>query len=450
MKTRLAMTIQGAIYCFFLAVGAAIALAAHAGGSAGKIDPSFGQSGEALVQPNPQCAKGCPESFGSHAEAVALLPDGSIVLAGNGTGAGTAVERTWLVRLDPDGALDPSFGAGGYAEGQPGLAVLRVFVAKDGAATVLVRSAASSSGLGLARFTPTGAVDTSYGEKGVRWLVSPGQSQAEGVFDAQGRIVVLRQDGQGDLVVARFLPSGEPDTRFGRHGAAVVGSLGNAQWLRLATEPSGTVIVAATARSRVLLARLMSTGATDRRFGRRGVIVVSGAFPGSLEALAAGPDHGILLASSTSRRGVRAQDELVVARYTRKGLDRSFGVGGLARTAFSSGHGSGLLLHAIAFESNGNAVFVGERRERSVDVRRGTWFIARYTQHGRDCAFGGHGTIEGMEGGANAVAIQSDQRIVIAGWGPGRLPDSAGTAFMAARYTGGGTTSTCPGEGRAH
>lgn len=54
-----------------------------------------------------------------------------------------------------------------------------------------------------------------------------------------------------------------------------------------------------------------------------------------------------------------------------------------------------------------------------------------------------------LQGGANAVAVQPDGRIVIAGWSPpireGR-PSGAGEAFMAARYVGDGTPRTCPGE----
>ncbi|MGA2165521.1 MAG: hypothetical protein ABSH36_13770 [Solirubrobacteraceae bacterium] len=67
-----------------------------------------------------------------------------------------------------------------------------------------------------------------------------------------------------------------------------------------------------------------------------------------------------------------------------------------------------------------------------------TGFIARYTPHGRDCSFGAGGVVINDEmGGASAIAVQPNGRIVIAGW--------SHKAFMAARYIGGGTPHTCGG-----
>ncbi|HEV3071893.1 MAG TPA: hypothetical protein VGY76_10770 [Solirubrobacteraceae bacterium] len=62
--------------------------------------------------------------------------------------------------------------------------------------------------------------------------------------------------------------------------------------------------------------------------------------------------------------------------------------------------------------------------------------MARFTPHGRDCSFGAEGAVvEGELGGASAVVVQRDGRIVVAGW--------SSKAFMAARYVGGGAPRTC-------
>jgi uncharacterized delta-60 repeat protein len=295
-----------------------------------------------------------------------------------------------------------------------------------------------------------GAVDASFGTHGVRWLGDAITAQVEGAFDNEGRIVVLGETAtQGGPAIGRFLPSGEPDQKFGHHGIARLGVLGGATPLRMATEPSGAIVVAgfgASARSspssRVLLARLTSSGAPDRSFGRRGVVEASRAFASSLDAVAVDADHGIVLASSTlHRNGRQGTDEFLVARYTRKGPDRSFGVRGVTQRTLPVEPGAGLLIRGIATEASGNAVIVGEHRKRSIDVPQGNWFVARYSLHGQDCSFGGSGLVEGMNGGANAVTIQPDGRIVIAGWAPSR---PSGTGFMAARYIGGGTGLRCP------
>lgn len=248
--------------------------------------------------------------------------------------------------------------------------------------------------------------------------------------------------------MARFLPSGAPDPTFGRHGVAGVETLRGAAPLRLATEPNGAVVVAAAGLAagestpRVLLGRISEMGVPDHAFGRRGVIQASTAFGDRLDGLGVGPNHAIVLVKTNSRasKGSQAQ-ELLVARYTHAGPDRLFGAASLARTARPAGHGV-LTVRAVAFEPSGNAVVVGERRGRGIDVRRGTWFIARYGRQGLDCLFGSHGWVEGQEGGAYSVAIAQDH-IVLAGWGPGHLPDGAGTAFMAARYLGGSIATPC-------
>jgi hypothetical protein len=65
--------------------------------------------------------------------------------------------------------------------------------------------------------------------------------------------------------------------------------------------------------------------------------------------------------------------------------------------------------------------------------------LARLTPKGFDCSFGPSGVVIGeAPGSANAVAVQADQRIVIAG--------ERDHEVMAARYIGGGKPRTCSGE----
>ncbi len=68
---------------------------------------------------------------------------------------------------------------------------------------------------------------------------------------------------------------------------------------------------------------------------------------------------------------------------------------------------------------------------------------ARLTNSGFDCSFGSHGLVlGGMGTNANAVAVQTDGHIVIAG--------ERDQEFVVARYMGGGTPRTCPGEHKSH
>jgi uncharacterized delta-60 repeat protein len=422
----------------------------------GDLDSSFGQGGEATVQPNPTCAHGCVEFFGSHAQALAIEPNGAVMLVGNGSSEGPGAEGPWLARLDAHGALDTSFGDRGYAEGIPGLQMSRVFINPDGDIVVLV-SGHGGLGLGLERFTAAGVLDRSFGARGVRWLAAP-REQVEAVVDGQRRVVVLsRRSVLGGAVVARFLSSGAPDAAFGRHGIADVHAMTEAQPVKLATEGDGGVVIVGvtliqgqpTGTGLFSLVRLTAAGRLDRSFGKQGVVRVSHALSSGVDAVAVGPRREVLLAGGEKlERGGRREHELAVARYTSKGvLDSSFGVRGVAHTRFATGPRTvGFAASAIAFEADGDGIVVGNSSQPTVDVPRGMWFLARYTSAGRDCSFGNQGFVEGADGAANAVTIEPDERIVIAGRGPSFWPHGAGTAFMAARYIGGGRPRTCPGE----
>lgn len=97
---------------------AALAVGAPAWAAPGDLDPSFGQDGRVQVQTNPGCLRGCVEFGGFYADAVALRPDGGIVLGGRNdyiSAPAPYSERApgALVRLSSNGTLDTSFGGAG-------------------------------------------------------------------------------------------------------------------------------------------------------------------------------------------------------------------------------------------------------------------------------------------------------------------------------------------------
>jgi uncharacterized delta-60 repeat protein len=70
----------------------------------GALDPSFGAGG--VFRSNPTAED--DEAF-----AMALQPDGKIVVAGARSESGDERGDTWVLRLSPEGQLDPTFGVGG-------------------------------------------------------------------------------------------------------------------------------------------------------------------------------------------------------------------------------------------------------------------------------------------------------------------------------------------------
>jgi uncharacterized delta-60 repeat protein len=454
-------------------VFAVVALAAvPALAAPGDLDPTFGQGGHVRVQANARCLRGCVEFGGSYADAVALRPDGGIVMGGYnsyigaGWGGPSSAESVpgALVRLSPNGALDTSFGRGGIAD-----TPLRVEqIATNAIGGLAVLGGDEREPLGLARYTGTGVLDGPFASQGVRWLAQPG-SAPEVQRDAQGRIVALGSVSRIQIDVVRYLRSGALDTSFG-HGGYVRLRLPETPReaatpparlvppevtpMALATLRSGGVIVAfATAsstaegygRQHCFLERLTPGGRVDRGFGRRGIVRLSG----GVSKMAVAPNGHVLLASAEPARVLPGSYEpraagkrLVLADYTSTGRpDRSFGTDGVAHSQRIAGNRTGIEPNAIAFDAAGDAIVVGELPVRTIDTPNGTGFLARYTPDGLDCSFGTGGVVIDSEvGGASAVAVQPNGRIVVAGW--------SRKAFMAARYMGGGTPRTCPRDPR--
>ncbi len=399
------------------------------------LDPSFGQSGRVNVQVVATCyGLKCSSS----ADALALAPDGRILVGGYNrylaVAPGTDTPPGALLALSASGAPNPLFGGSSIAYAP--FRVATVYALARGG--LLLLGATDTGRVGVERYSASGALDSSFAAHGLLWLNSPANPVDE-LMDSAGRLVVLAGGASGRaVIVARFLATGRRDRHFGRDGIARLGKL-SGQPAALATQRNGAVLIAgSTLRRRLFLVGLTSTGRLDGGFARDGVTYPPLASPVS-PVLAIGPHGSVVLAAGTTLKGPPRVEELVVARYTRRGqLDRRFGRRGIAAVPLPTDrYAIGVRPHAIAFDAAGDPVVAGEQYGLSVDTPAGQGFLARFTPAGADCSFGSGGVlIAPGAGGFNAVAVQGDGRIVVAGWGPG-------TGFSAARYMGGGTPLTC-------
>lgn len=138
-------------------------------------------------------------------------PDGRLLATGWDEG-GDELGATALVvcRLEASGWLDATFGAGGCARAE--LGVLdeggRLHLQADGR----ILAATAFGDLRVARFTPSGALDDTFGEAGVvRLLDMPGGNLD--LLGVGGKILVTRGG-----VVARLHRDGSIDNSFGTYG----------------------------------------------------------------------------------------------------------------------------------------------------------------------------------------------------------------------------------------
>jgi uncharacterized delta-60 repeat protein len=444
----------------------------------GELDASFGQAGEFAIQPNAACDPGCPDFVASYAQALAVQPDGKLLIAGqnvdNRPSAYLEGSQSVLVRLTSDGMLDGTFGSGGFAQAPP-FEVQRLYVQADGSLVdvgISESTGAVGGAIGIEHYTASGATTGT-----VQWVSKPVLPHDPPIalgtpqIDGSGRLVVLGATivplvPHGDEPqLMRFLPTGTIDETFGSGGVVSLRAPGKTESPpsgpdTFALGNAGSVFVAASTypvhdgiearKARVVIYHFTTDGRLDRSFGRGGMVALPGSDGYEALALAATPDGGVVLAAGEDVSGPPQQKRLLVVRYTKTGRpDQSFGHKGvIARTWVShdvfpphvSASPNGIVPSAIAFDARGDTVIAGSKYTYTPNTGiGGNWFLARLTPNGFDCSFGSSGVVFGaLNANANAVAVDADERIVIAG--------ERNQEFMAARYVGGGKPRTCPGE----
>ncbi len=237
----------------------------------GRLDPTFGIGGKALV----------PFDLGpSGASAVTVQPDGKVVVAGVVSLTPTAPNAPnsdfAVVRLNPDGSLDSTFGTSGrltipfdLGANDMSDSASAVLVQPDGK-IVVAGSAGVSGSMNLhgftsgsvfaaARLNPDGSLDGSFGVGGrVTVSFDPSASNridsvSSVVVQPNGKIVLA---GTGSITsfppggsnpeVARLNPDGSLDGSFGVGGKAVLPVAGSTG--EVALQHTGKIILAATVK----------------------------------------------------------------------------------------------------------------------------------------------------------------------------------------------------------
>ncbi len=149
---------------------------------------------------------------------MAVQPDGAVVVGGfvredvSLGRRGAAV----VLRLTPDGALDPTFGTGGVASVEAGPQVSALAIQGDG--SVVLAGAGSYQGL-FTRLNADGTLDLSFSGDGTA-SVTLGNTPAVTDLAVQqdGRIVAAAYQGYSTRTsgsAVRLLPDGTPDPSFG-------------------------------------------------------------------------------------------------------------------------------------------------------------------------------------------------------------------------------------------
>jgi uncharacterized delta-60 repeat protein len=341
------------------------------------------------------------------------------------------------------GALDPTFGSGGIvttslskgdAEAHGALLQANGDIIAYGSAGIF-QGNDEYSGFGLARYTPNGSLDTTFGSKGVVTTFKVGTTnlQQDGYPPSSGAGVLqaaLQSDGKivavGSNVLLRYNSNGSLDTTFDSKGLVTPPS-GFSVDSVLVQPSNGDTVVGGSYNSDFALLRYTPTGTLDSTFGSGGEVVTSSA-GGNVVALAL--ENGDIVAGGGG----------TLARYTLNGsLDATFGSGGIVTTALG--------ISNLLVQPNGEIVAVGNGTGSN---GRGAWALARYNVNGSlDSTFGSGGIAISSPTGwdtATASALQSNGQIVVVGWSVYN-PVGVDNVFEVGVYNPNGSPDTSFGSG---
>jgi uncharacterized delta-60 repeat protein len=262
-------------------------------------------------------------AIGAGASRVVALPNGGAVLVGR---AGTSERGFYAAELTPGGSLDPSFGKGGIARvsvDSPPAIPLQVLRQPDGKLVVIVSgrqtTAFSFGQLLVVRLDADGSLDTTFGAGGTATApVAPtcGACQMAGLAP-DGDIVLTGAGGLlsaalgGDpsapteWVLASLTPTGALDSNFGAGGLETI-TASDADGYDVAVLPSGEVMTLgatnlSSAAPSAILTLLGPGGGADRGFnGGTPVTLPAGA---AATALLVEPDGSSIVGGSTTLFG---------------------------------------------------------------------------------------------------------------------------------------------------
>lgn len=325
--------------------------------STGQLDHGFGTNGIAST-----------DLGGADDEAydAAALPDGGIVVVGRTDAAGVQKTDFGIVRYGPDGIPDPGFGTGGVVRTDVlggGDQANAVAVQPDG--KIVVAGFATRAGidgdLALVRYNADGTLDTGFGAGGLVTtdLGTRADDARAVVIQPDGRIVVTGTADE-DVALARYLPDGTLDPSFGTGGSTITDFGFDDVANGVALSPTGDIVVAgytlgAKINRDFLLARYHADGALDTAFGDHGAVKTDvGGGDDFAENLTVDAQGRIVLVGRATSPTIL---DLALVRYHPDGTpDTSFGTDGILTADF---HGRGEFGQDVMLDAEGRIVAAG-------------------------------------------------------------------------------------------
>jgi uncharacterized delta-60 repeat protein len=282
----------------------------------GLLDTTFGTGGRVLKS----LFGSDPIYGGDRAYAMALQPDGKIVMAGQ---CASGLSQLFCVaRFTSTGEFDPGFGAGiGWVSiGFTSISAGARAIALQPDGKMVVAGQCNSLGTTawdfcFARLLPSGDLDNTFNALGTPGkVIAP--RDASDTYNQFATSIALQPDGK--IVVAGYCQSGstnayvcllryegngsQPDIGFGSQGWANYGqaftATANNRAYGVALQPNGKIVVGAECSNRLCGVRFLGNGLIDTDFADSGLLLAEAGSVSGVEiaAVALRADGAILLA----------------------------------------------------------------------------------------------------------------------------------------------------------
>ena len=339
--------------------------------SNGSPDPDF--SGGTVLVPS-----------GGKSAAIAVQSDGKIIVVGDEPVGGHA--RGLVARLESDGKPDNSFGVTGRthlnladADDIAATSISSVALQRDGGIVVVgnaeVRGGQDVAGYAavVARLTPSGALDPTFGTLGIARSRMGGAiaSFNKLAITADGRIVTLgsaQNNSTSSATFARFTTVGQPDSSFSGDGFLLMNGLLTDDYkftsgvgAALAIQSDGKIVAVGASGPAPSGSLYHSTlmrlnggdGSPDGSLGANGTKVVALGSNDHADGLLIQPDGKLVVAGQIPANGSLGAS---VARFTTDAL-LDLGFGGGVSTPIVGGGGN---FRAAALDTDGRILVTGD------------------------------------------------------------------------------------------
>jgi uncharacterized delta-60 repeat protein len=393
--------------------------------AAGDLDTTFGSGGKVVTPVGSWSDYGC---------GVAVQSDGKIVVVGY------TDDDFAVVRYSSSGSLDTSFGGTGKITTSLASSSDRAFsvvVQSDGR---IVAGGASAGDFALVRYNPDGTLDESFSDDGI--VTTPIGTSNDAInslaIQPDGKIVAAGTATSGSylrVALARYDADGTLDTSFSGDGKLITGiGISDRIW-GVALQPDGKIVAVGDSWNGVqwdfLVVRCNADGTLDTSFSGDGMLTTPvGTSHDNGRSVAIQNGKIVVAGYSYSTEGAGNADFAVVRYNTDGTLDTTFSGDGKATTPVGSLDD---IAYAMALQSDGKIVVAGY----SYNGANEDFALVRYNADGTlDVSFSGDGKLTTAVGPAedyvNSIALQSDGKIVVAGYSY----NGANVDFAVARYEG--------------